>query len=169
MTTITLDPASRAAMLAGAYAARHSQREVSEAEIEGLARACLDSARPEAVLAKLALDVAINDGGLDWPESHRRAALATYGLQPVSPWCLRTLPGAQREHHRHPRHTRGSVMARGIKDGVPKVAKNISLPVDLSDWLRIYAAKRGVDQADVVREALEVVRTKDNKAYAPRG
>lgn len=60
-------------------------------------------------------------------------------------------------------------MARGVKDGVARVAKNISLPVDLSDWLRIYAAKRGVDQAEVVREALEVVRTKDNKAYAPRG
>lgn len=87
MTTITLDPASRAAMLAGAYAARHSQREVSEAEIEGLARACLDSARPEAVLAKLALDVAINDGGLDWPEAFRREALRAYGLMPVGDWC----------------------------------------------------------------------------------
>jgi hypothetical protein len=55
-------------------------------------------------------------------------------------------------------------MARGVKDGIARVAKNVSLPEDLADWLRVYAAKRGVDQAEVVREALEVVRTKDNKA-----
>jgi hypothetical protein len=34
-----------------------------------------------AVTARLALDVAINDGGQDWPEVHRRAAMDAYGLR----------------------------------------------------------------------------------------